>query len=52
MVPFYIFIIAMVLLFLAVVVEANIIYWRDLKRMTPDEYRMFKDEESKDIQNW
>ena len=33
-------------------IQLNVSYWRELKRMTPDEYRRFKDKESKDMQNW
>jgi hypothetical protein len=46
---FFLFIGVVVVLFLAWV---NVEYYRELKRMTPDEYRMFKDEESRDMQNW
>jgi hypothetical protein len=49
MVWLFLFIGALVVLFL---VWVNVEYYRDLKRMTPDEYRMFKNEESKDMQNW
>ena len=34
------------------IVYVNVEYRRSLKRMTPDEYRMFKDEERQDLQNW